>query len=61
VPTIEIGTARLAINVARAAQEHENHEHDEHDGEAELELDVAHGGADADGAVRQDLHFERGR
>jgi len=46
---------------ARAAQEHEDHEDDEHDREAELELDVAHGRADAESAVGEDLHLERGR
>ncbi len=47
VPTSDSGTATLGMSVAGSvAQEQEDHHHDQRDGEQQLELHVAHRGAD---------------
>ena len=52
VPTSDSGTATLGMSVAGdVAQEQEDHHHHQRDGEQQLELHVAHRGADGDGAV----------
>ncbi len=46
---------------AQRAEEQEDHRHDQEDGEAQLELDIAHRGADRAGAVGEDGDVDRRR
>jgi hypothetical protein len=46
---------------AQVAQEKKDHQHHQADGEGELDLHVAHRGADGDGAIGQNGHVDGGR